>query len=165
MIQMLSFYLSVVSLFGLFTVHPFYISLTDMVYKADEQRLEIAQKIFWDDLEVALSRKYKTQVDFLNTSDRILLDEMVREYLLDQNKIHVNGQLISLEYLGHEVEEDAAWVYFESTNVPRPREVMVMNTILTGEFPTQPNIVNFYVDQRPKSIITTVDKPEGELRF
>ncbi|HSI78483.1 MAG TPA: DUF6702 family protein [Lunatimonas sp.] len=162
---MLSFHLSVVSLFGLFTMHPFYISLTDMVYKADEQRLEIAQKIFWDDLEVALSRKHKTPVDFLNTSDRTQLDDMVREYLLAQNKIHVNGQLISLEYLGHEIEEDAAWFYFESTNVPRPREVMVRNSILTSEFPTQQNIVNFYVDQRPKSIITTADKPEGELRF
>lgn len=165
MIQMLSFYLSVVSLFGLYAVHPFFISLTDMVYKADEQRLEIAQKIFWDDLEVALSRKHKTSVDFLNTSDRTQLDEMVREYLLDQNKIHVNGQLITLEYLGHEIEEDAAWFYFESTNVPRPTEVMVMNSVLTHEFPTQQNIVNFYVDQRPKSIITTVNKPEGELRF
>lgn len=162
---MLSFYLSVVSLFGLYAVHPFFISLTDMVYKADEQRLEIAQKIFWDDLEVALSRKHKTSVDFLNTSDRTELDEMVREYLLDQNKIHVNGKLITLEYLGHEVEEDAAWFYFESTNVPRPTEVIVMNSVLTHEFPTQQNIVNFYVDQRPKSIITTVNKPEGELRF
>lgn len=165
MIQVLSFYLSVVSLFGLNAMHPFFISLTDMVYKADEQRLEIAQKIFWDDLEVALSKKYKTPVDFLNTSDRTTLDEMVREYLLEQNKIHVNGQLISLEYLGHEVEEDAAWFYFESTDVPRPTEVLIMNTVLTSEFPTQQNIVNFYVDQRPKSIITTVNKPVGELRF
>ena len=162
---MLSFYLSAVSLLGLFSAHPFYISLTDMVYKADERRLEIAQKIFWDDLEVALSRKYKTSVDFLNASDRPMLDERVREYLLDQNKIHVNGELILIEYLGHEIEDDAAWFYFESSNVPRPNEVMVMNTVLTGEFPTQQNIVNFYVDQRPKSIITTIDKPEGELRF
>lgn len=165
MIQMLSFYLSVVSLFGLFTTHPFFISLTDMVYKADEQRLEIAQKIFWDDLEVALSKKYKKQVDFLNTTDRTALDEMVRDYLLDQNKIHVNGQLIFLEYLGHEVEDDAAWFYFESTDVPRPSKVLVMNTVLTSEFPTQQNIINFYVDQRPKSVITSINKPEGELRF
>lgn len=162
---MLTFYLSVVSLFGLFTIHPFYISLTDMVYKADVNRLEIAQKIFWDDLEVALEKRFKTKVDFLNMPDRTQLDEMLREYLLEQNKIRINGQLIALEYLGHEIEEDAAWFYFESIDVPKPATVLVMNTILTSEFPTQQNIINFYVDQRPKSIITTIRKPEGELRF
>jgi hypothetical protein len=165
MIQMLSFYLSAVSLLGLFTVHPFYISLTDMVYKADVQRLEIAQKIFWDDLEVVLAKRYKTTVDFLNTTNRAQLDEMVRDYLLEQNKIHINGQLITLEYLGHEVEDDAAWFYFESTNVPLPSKVTIKNTLLTSEFPAQQNITNFYVNQRPKSVITTGQKPEGELRF
>lgn len=162
---MLSFYLSVFSLIGFLPVHPFYISLTDMVYQADEQRLEIAQKIFWDDLEVALSKKYKTPVDFLNTPNRTHLDDMVRMYLLEQNSIYINDELITLDYLGHEIEEDAAWFYFESTKVTRPSKVVIINTILISEFPSQQNIVNFYVDQRPKSLITTNQKPEGELRF
>lgn len=162
---MFSFYILVFSLIGPFHAHPFYISLTDMVYKADEQRLEIAQKIFWDDLEVALGKQNEITVDFLNTPDRSKLDDMVRDYLLEQNSIHINDQLITLDYLGHEIEEDAAWFYFESTKVPRPSKVVIRNTILIGEFPTQQNIINFYVDQRPKSIITTNQKPEGELRF
>jgi hypothetical protein len=162
---MLSFYLLIFPLVGLFPSHPFYISLTDMVYKADEQRLEIAQKIFWDDLEVAIAKKYNLKVDFLNTSDRAKLDDLVKPYLLAQNTIHINDQLIELNYLGHEIEEDAAWFYFESAKVPRPSTVRIVNTILISEFPMQQNIVNFYVDQRPKSIITTSQKPDGLLRF
>ncbi len=146
-------------------LHPFYISVTDMVYNPAEQRMEIAQKIFWDDLEVALGGKYGEKVNFLNPESADKLDQMIESYLLQNNEIRVNGELLTLTYLGYEVEEDAAWFYIESGKVKEPKEIKVRNTMLFEDFPTQQNIVNVYVGKSPKSMIMYLKKPEGVVRF
>ncbi|WP_291778627.1 DUF6702 family protein [Cecembia sp.] len=146
-------------------LHPFYISLTEIRYNPDNKSLEIAQKIFWDDLEVALGDIHKTKVDFLNPADRKALEEKAKAYLLEKNEIRVNGQKVKLNYLGFEIEEEAAWFYLEAEKVPVPKTVEVYNTVLIQHFDGQQNIVNFYMDRKPKSLILYKGKERGELRF
>jgi hypothetical protein len=145
--------------------HPFYISLTEIRYNNTNQSLEIAQKIFWDDLEVALGDKYKTKVDFLNTQNKAVLEEMVKDYLLEKNQIKVNGQVVSISYLGYEIEEEAAWFYLEATNVPLPKLVEIKNEVLIQNFDGQQNVINFYLDKKPKSLILYRDNETGKLTF
>ncbi|SEJ18734.1 hypothetical protein SAMN05192553_102826 [Cyclobacterium xiamenense] len=144
-------------------LHPFYISLTDMVYNEGNQTIEIAQKIFWDDLEVALSHANQAPVDFLAPADPAALDSMVASYLLAHNRILIDGDTIRLHYLGHEVEADAAWFYLESERISPPTQVTVFNSLLIDVFPEQQNIVNFYKNRKPKSLLTRKDKLEGLL--
>ena len=145
--------------------HPFYLSLTEIRYNNTNQSLEIAQKIFWDDLEVALGNKNKTKVDFLNPKNKADLEKMVQAYLLEKNEIKVNGQKANLTYLGYEIEEDAAWFYLEATNIPLPKKVEIKSDILIESFESQQNIINFYLDKSPKSLILYKDNERGELNF
>jgi hypothetical protein len=145
--------------------HPFYISLTEIRYNAGNNSLEIAQKIFWDDLEVALGDIHQTKVDFLNPTDSKALEEMAKAYLLEKNEIFINGQKAKLNYLGFEIEEEAAWFYLEAEKVPNPKSVEVFNAVLLQHFDGQQNIVNFYLDRKPKSLILYKGKERGELRF
>lgn len=145
--------------------HPFYLSLTEIRYNNTNQSLEIAQKIFWDDLEVALGNKNKTKVDFLNPKNKADLEKMVQAYLLEKNEIKVNGQTAKLSYLGFEIEEDAAWFYMEATNIPLPKKVEIKSDILMESFESQQNIINFYLDKSPKSLILYKDNERGELVF
>lgn len=145
--------------------HPFYLSLTEIRYNNTNQSLEIAQKIFWDDLEVALGNKNKTKVDFLNPKNKADLEKMVEVYLLEKNEIKVNGQTAKLSYLGFEIEEDAAWFYMEATNIPLPKKVEIKSDILIESLESQQNIINFYLDKSPKSLILYKDNERGELNF
>lgn len=146
-------------------LHPFYISLTDIVYKPEFGRLEIAQKVFWDDLEVALSHIHGTKINFLNPHNQKELEDRIEQYLMENNEISVNGNPVYIRYLGYEIEEDAAWFYMEAEKVPNPKTVSIKNTLLFKDFPTQQNIVNFYLNKSPKSLITTSKRPDGEIRF
>lgn len=145
--------------------HPFYISLTELRYNPNNKSLEIAQKIFWDDLEVALGDIHSTKVDFLNPTDRRALEEMAKSYLLEKNEILVNGKKVQLKYLGFEIEEEAAWFYLEAEKVPVPKTVEIHNEVLLQHFEGQQNIINFYVDKRPKSLILYKGKESGVLKF
>ncbi|MCH7408033.1 hypothetical protein MM239_01385 [Belliella sp. DSM 111904] len=145
--------------------HPFYISLTDIRYNEDQQSLEIAQKIFWDDFEISLSKTFESKVDFINPENTDRLENMVKKYLLTHNQITINGKAIKLNYLGFEIEEDAAWFYLEGVLTETPNSVEINNTILIKEFDEQQNLVNFYMGRKPKSIILHKDKTKGSLSF
>jgi hypothetical protein len=162
---MLHYYLSTLLWGWMAAFHPFYVSLTDIRYNSEDQRIEMAQKIFWDDFEVALAEKYKVGVDFLNPEEPEKLEKMIKAYLLEMNEIHINNQKVILVYLGYEIEEDTAWFYLEGNNIARPQVAKIKNSILIHQFDKQQNIVTFYLGESPKSLITFKDKEWGELRF
>lgn len=146
-------------------LHPFYISLTDIRYNDTDKTIEIAQKIFWDDLERGLGESNDAKVDFLNPSSLQDLNKMLEVYVLKHNQITINGQKVTLRYLGYEIEEDAAWIYVEGINVKFPQTADISNTILIDSFEEQQNIVNFYIGKKPKSLILYKDKTFGSLSF
>lgn len=145
--------------------HPFFISLTEIKYNSKENSLEISQKIFWDDLEVHLTEIHKAKIDFLKPKDKAELDKKLKQYILQNNEILVNGKKVDLNYMGYEIEEDAAWFYLEAKQIPGPQQVEVKNSILHKHFNSQQNIINFYLDKIPKSLILTKGKDSGKLIF
>lgn len=146
--------------------HPFFISLTEVRYNAGSKKMELAQKIFWDDLEVALSKEAGVTVDFLKPKDKAKLESQVKAYLLKHTQVWVNGKLVPLTYLGYEVEEDAAWFYLESTATNLPKTVEVQNTLLLRDFDGQQNIVHVYLNSKsPKSLLLGEGKEKGKIEF
>ena len=145
--------------------HPFYISLTEIKFNSKEKSLEISQKIFWDDLEVHLTEIHKAKIDFLKPREKAELDKKLKQYILQNNEVLVNGKKVELNYLGYEIEEDAAWFYLEAKQVSVPLQVEVKNSILHQHFNSQQNIVNFFLDKSPKSLILLKGKDRGKLSF
>lgn len=147
-------------------LHPFFISLTEMRYNPESKKMEIAQKIFWDDLEVALGNEFKEKVDFLKPKDKAKLESQLKTYLLKHNQVWVNGKLLTLTYLGYEVEEDAAWFYLESSVVELPKSVEVQNTLLLKDFEGQQNIIHVYAQSKsPRSLLLGEGKEKGKIEF
>lgn len=146
--------------------HPFFISLTEMRYNPASQKMEIAQKIFWDDLEVALGNEFEEKVDFLKPKDKAKLENQLKTYLLKHNQVWVNGKLLTLNYLGYEVEEDAAWFYLESSQAEIPKTVEMKNTILLEDFDGQQNIVHVYFQSKsPRSMLLGKWVEKGKVEF
>lgn len=147
-------------------VHPFFISLTEMRYNPQSKKMEIAQKIFWDDLEVALGSEFKEKVDFLKPKDKAKLESQIKTYLLKHNQVWVNGKSVTLTYLGYEVEEDAAWFYLESSVAEMPKSVEVQSSILLKDFDGQQNIVHVYSQSKsPRSLLLGEGKEKGKIEF
>lgn len=163
---MQQFYISMISLGWMVWMHPFYISLTEIRQNPDSQRLEIAQKIFWDDLEVGLREYYDEKIDFLNPRDSEKLTQQITDYLLSHFEIKLDEKEISLTLLGYEIEEDAAWFYLESKPAEWKSKIQVTNRILTNEFSSQQNIIHIYKDSRsPRSLLLGRGKEKDSLSF
>lgn len=158
--------ISVLTSFWMILAHPFFISLTEMRYNSNSKKMEVAQKIFWDDLEVSLGKEFGQSVDFLNPKDKVKLNQQLQTYLLKHNQLWVNGKPVVLTYLGYEVEEDAAWFYMESAATEVPKTVEMKNTILLEEFKGQQNIVHVYFQSKsPRSMLLGKGEEKGKVEF
>lgn len=161
---MQQFYLYMISLGWLVFIHPFHISLTEIKWNSETEHLEISQKIFWDDLEIGLTDFHDESVDFLNPGNKEKLRKQIEAYLQVKNGVWIEDKGVTLNFIGFEVEEDAAWFYLESEKVSKPTSIKVKNSLLLETFPDQKNVVQFYFDSKsPKSIILGKGNESGIL--
>lgn len=149
----------------LVSAHPFFISLTEIRQNPNSKNLEVAQKIFWDDLEVSLSAYHKESFDILNPKDERSLNAKIGSYLTSHFEIWVDGKKVNIKYLGFEVEEDAIWAYYESNPISISTQIDVRNSILLRETDSQQNIVHMYFpgNSTPRSLLLGNGEERGVL--
>ncbi|MBX2845029.1 MAG: hypothetical protein KTR13_02360 [Saprospiraceae bacterium] len=145
--------------------HKYYVSLTEVTYNQESSNFEIATKVFYDDLEVAI---------FEITGERLqdgteAAQEMIAEYILSRFSISVDGHKIPLAFVGTEDELDAIWIYFEGQNdQERLEEIVIENTVLTDFIPEQSNLVNFFPNKgskKVKGMILNLKKPSKKIQL
>src|SRR6187401_2765204 len=81
-------------------VHPYYVSVMEIGYKESEKLLEVSIKIFTDDFEKALRKKYKSHVDLLASPNDSIMNKIVKEYIQDHLAVNLEEKQPVLQYLG-----------------------------------------------------------------
>ncbi|MCS5491154.1 DUF6702 family protein [Algoriphagus limi] len=162
---MLQIYTSILTLGWMVLSHPFFISLTEIRQNSNSKRLEIATKIFWDDLEVGLGNFHDEKIDFLNPENPEKLEEQIAAYFHQKIQFWVDGKEVNWSLLGFEIEEDAAWFYLESEPVEFSGKFKVKNSVLMEDFSTQQNIIHIYEgnSRSPKSMLLTKGNEWDEM--
>ena len=77
--------------------------------------------------------------------------------------IKADNKVIALTYLGYEIQEDGAWVYFEAKGISKPKKVDVHDDLLYTEHPQQINMLHVTVGGERKS--DKLDNPGSEAGF
>src|SRR3954465_2342312 len=92
-----------------FTVpaHRFYLSLTEIRIDSKKQTLDVSCKLFTDDLEDALLKKYGKKFDLATSSKNKEVQALVNKYINENFKVNVGGKLQTLAFVGFETETDA----------------------------------------------------------
>jgi hypothetical protein len=143
--------------------HPFYLSVTDLKYKAEDQRLQGMVKIFSNDLEEALKILENKKVDLLHPADKIQTQNMLKRYLERRLKLKVNSKSIEYDVLGFETEEESIRIYIESRICQKPKQVIIENSLLYDFLKEQMNIVNFESGSETRTY--KVNNPEKRIEF
>ncbi|MCE3278271.1 MAG: hypothetical protein K0S44_462 [Bacteroidetes bacterium] len=160
-----SIFLSVLFITSAFTfpVHKFYLSLTEVRADTKKQTLDVSSKLFTDDLEVALQKKYGKKVDLATSSKNKDVQALLHKYIIENFKMSVAGTAIDLTFVGFETEADATWCYLESVPFYSKGKVRIVNTLLYDYLPEQSNMINFYWDQEEKT--AKLVNPEKTTEF
>lgn len=143
--------------------HPFYLGVTDLKYNAKEKSLQGTAKLFTNDLEDALKKNYKVQVDLINGKDKASLNKIIGDYLKNHLKLKINGNALQASFIGFEHESEAIWMYFEYEKCSVPKKIETEISFLYENIKTQINLVHCDVNGKTQS--SKVTNPDKNIVF
>ena len=146
-------------------LHPFYVSITEIEYNPASQSLEIAMKIFVDDLNTAMETHLPERIWLGDSQENTQANLLLQQYLLNRVQIKVNETPVTFQWIGREIEEDACWVYLEVPKIPTLNSLEISHRLLMEVFPGQSNIVHIRKDKEVKSLTLRKEKSTGQVVF
>lgn len=139
--------------------HPLHLSSTELNYNAKTATIEVSCRIFTDDFEDLLGKKYKIKPDLSAPARHKEMDALVNKYMASHLQLANGGKVIQLSYLGYENDKEAIVVYLESAETKGLKSMEISCTVLYDAFDDQTNI--FHVSaggNRKSSKLTYPDK-------
>jgi len=155
--------IKIVILYFWMLMHPYYLSVTELKYKATEKTMAVSCKMFTNDLEDAIKRSSGKTTDLLNPKDKKEVDKQLAEYISKRLKISIDGKLCSLKYLGYEKEEDCIWTYLEIEKIAKPMNLKIETSLLYDYLKEQINIVHVEIEAFKES--SKVSNPDSKMEF
>jgi hypothetical protein len=145
--------------------HDYHASIADIKFNPRTQSLQVAIKVFTDDLESALSKRSKTKVSYDPASETI--KQQLASYLAATMKFELaKGKPLKQRFVGSEEDADVVWMYFE---VPVQQaslsQLYIHNAVLTELFDDQMNIVNLDYKGEMHSMLLQKSDTSKKLSF
>ncbi|WP_026450570.1 DUF6702 family protein [Aequorivita capsosiphonis] len=147
------------------SAHKFYVSITKIEYVKEKNSIQIITKIFTDDMENALRKRYDPTISLNTKKETEVAVEDLKKYILQKIKIKVNGKPVQLNYIGKEYDTDMLVAYMEVTDVKELKTIEIENKVLMEVFPEQQNIIHLKTSTSRRSLILDKDEPSGILKF
>ena len=138
-----------------FVFHKFYVSVTQIDYVPNKKRVEITSRIFIDDLEKALTKKYQRKPNITSSNELPEAEEWIKTYIKEKIKVSINKKPQVIEYLAKEVEGDVLIIYTKIAISKKINTFDIYNALLTEVYTDQQNIVHINVNSNKKSILLT----------
>ena len=143
--------------------HPFYISVIDIKHNVKEQKLNISVKLFTNDIEDALNKTTHKLIDLLNPSNKSDMEHELFIYIQKHLSISVNQKNTTLNFIGYEREDEAIWIYLESSLVHKPKVIDIKTKLLYDFLPLESNIIHCEINGISKS--SKVNNPDNIIKF
>jgi len=146
-------------------VHPFHVSVSELIYKEDAKTVQVMHRIFVDDFEQTLNKVYNVNLDILVMDNTEAIDSLIEDYLSKRFKVRIDDKARAIIYLGSELEEDVIWCYQEIYKVRKPNVFEITNAILFEEFDDQSNLVHTTLRNELKTVRLTGNERTDRVVF
>ncbi|WP_395062684.1 DUF6702 family protein [Flavobacterium sp.] len=145
-------------------VHKFYMSIYQINYAHQKKMIQITSRIFIDDLNVALEKKYHKKY-FIGTDRETADDEVaMKKYLSEKFILKVNGTVRPMSFLSKEVDTNVLVCYFKIADVSKINKLEIENSALTELNDEQQNIIQANITGEKQSLLLTSENFKGMLK-
>lgn len=148
-----------------FAVHKFYVAVYQVNFAPEKKMIQITSRIFVDDLNKALEKKYSKKVFFGTEKESPEDLILVKKYFSENLIIKVNGQSKNIQFLSKELEGDVLISYCSIKEVAKINTLEIQNSILVDWNAEQQNIMHFTVMGIKKSVLFTDSNRSEMLKY
>lgn len=159
------FFGAILVLFSSFSLHKFYVSVTQINFVAEKKTIQITTRIFVDDLNNVLGKKHKKNVYIGSIKETNEEVDWLKKYLETNFSLKINGKEKEVVFLDKEMEDDVLICYLVVKNVSKINSLEVKNMLLFDFLPEQQNIIHTQVLTQKKSALLTSNHPVELLKY
>lgn len=145
--------------------HDFYLSVTEIDFKQDQKSLQITTRVFIDDFEEVLKKRYSKAIRLSYKIDLQTYQATIEKYLLQKLEIAIDGKKLKLKFLGSKFDADQIILFTEAANISGFKTVNIKNSLLTDLFDAQKNIVHVNNGKEIKSLLLIKEKDSDTVNF
>ncbi len=154
-------------IFTMSLIHPYYVGVVEINW-VTKSKFEVSVKLFTDDLQKAIyqNRKIKFQSTVKSDENKKEIELYVKSRLKIMQQLPKKTNIIPLEFLGWEIEDEATWIYFQSSNlksIKSDKDILIQNQLLYNVLDKQVTIVHCIKNGERKS--EQMIQPETSVHF
>ncbi|TXE09348.1 peptidase E [Gelidibacter salicanalis] len=147
------------------SVHKFYVSVTEVEYVKEQESIQIISRIFIDDLENTLRKRFEKRLTFSPKNEAEEVEVYLQRYLKNKITITINGKPVEFKFIGKEYDNDILFCYLEVTGIRDIKTFEISNALLFDSFTDQQNIVKLNINNEKKSFILMQQNNKAMLKF
>lgn len=149
-----------------FSFHKFYMGVFQVNYAAEKKMIQITSRIFIDDLNNAMEKKYHKKT-FIGTDKETEADlDLFKKYLSENFTIKINSQQKAITFLSKEIEAgDVLVCYSRIKDIEKFKTIEISNTILVDWNAEQQNITHISAFGTKKSVLFTESSRKELLKY
>ena len=148
-----------------FSVHKFYVALYQVNYAPEKKMLQITTRLFIDDLNDAVAKKYKRKINLGSEKETEEDVTLFKKYFAEKFTIKVNGQIKPSVFLSKEMEGDVLICYFSIKDIHKINTLEIYNSVITDNNSEQQNIMHFNVSGIKNTLLLTESNSKGLLKY
>jgi hypothetical protein len=145
------------------SLHPLYVSVTEIEHNAKEKTLEISCKIFTDDFEKTLRNAYHERIDLLDPAKKDAMNKLVNDYVQKHFAISLEGKSAAMRFIGFEQVEEGIYSYYQVEKVNAVKNISITNNILYEYKKEQMGLIHVTVNGTRKS--SKLINPDEKVSF
>ncbi|MFH2142458.1 MAG: DUF6702 family protein [Bacteroidota bacterium] len=127
--------------------HPVHIAVTNVEFEKANEKFVVAFKIFSDDLESVIYRKYNVRLNIGKSDELMDAEEYFTKYVKEHFNLFINNDKKNLSdvmvFVKKEIDYEATWLYYEIKFRHDIKKVTIRNSLLDDLYPDQKNLVMF----------------------
>lgn len=151
--------------FSFFGVHKFYVSIYQINYVPEKKMLQITSRIFMDDLDFVLEKRFKKRVNIGEPNEREEDVLMMKKYIEENFSIKINGKQKEIHFLSKEIDNNVVVCYFRITEISKITSIEIQNKVLLDLNSDQQNIIQTNINGKKKSLMFEGDSFSEILKF
>mgnify|MGYP000689961724 CR=1 FL=1 len=151
---------------GPLMAHQYFISIAEMEYNSEKNRIDVSLKMTAHDLEDVIGRKFDEKIDIMAISDTSKAFVYFQDYLKHNFRVISEEETLKISYLGKEIKNtEDLFVYFSFMNPKNPAAIKIISNLLYSISDLQQNIVHYKYSNQTKSVTLVPSQNEAEIKF
>lgn len=146
------------------STHKFYVAIHQINHAKEKKMLQITSRVFIDDINEALEKKYKQKCYLASEKETPEHTELLKKYFAEKFSVKINGQTKPMEFLSKETEENVIICYLRIKGITKISSLEVENSMIMENHAEQQNIIQTNFNGNKRNLLLTSESFKGMLK-